>query len=285
VVAVATGPQTLTALRSGDVDMIPISPTEIPQLSGFDISLRADSNSTLQIPVCKTRKPLDDVRVRQALNYATDKDELNAALLAGKGEPMEALFTKDSAFFPKSLAGKYEYNVGKAKKLLKAAGVANGTELGIITIAGNTTSQRLAEVLQQQWAKVGIQLHITPSTAIGQDFYISNREPLFTLPFTRAGVSKVTTQYVGDQIGNVCRWNDPELNSLVDQLGAVATDSTQAVELWQKTQERIFDQALSVWALFQPITWAYDGKQLANVSVVSGLIQYPDFFSIYVKRT
>lgn len=284
VIAIAAGPANETALRAGQVDMIGSSAKDAETLKAqFGIYQRGDSDSTLQFPICKTTKPLDDVRVRQALNYATNLEELNIGLYQKQAEPMEALFVKDSPYFPKSLEGKYEYDVEKAKSLLQQAGVSN-PEIGIITIAGFETSSRAAEILQQQWAKVGVRLKIVPSTQIVDDFYVNAKEPLFTLPYNRGGISKVTTQYVGDTAGNVCDYNNAQLNKMVQELSGLAQDSPEAIELWKDIQELIFDQALSIWGLFTPVIWAYDEGKVGGMAVISATIGYPDFFSIYVKK-
>ncbi len=285
VVAIAAGPQNQTALRAGQINMTGVGTKDVATLtgSGFKIYQRGDSDSVLMLPICKTTKPLDQKIVRQALEYATDLDELNKALYDGQAEPMQALFVKDSPYFPKSLDGKYKYNPDKAKQLLAQAGVPN-PDIGVITISGSEQTQRLAEVLQAQWAKVGVKLKIVPSTQIVDDFFIGAKQPLFTLPFARGGISKVTTLYVGDTAGNVCHYNNTLLNTQVQQLSALAQDSPEAIKLWQQIQENLFEDAASIWGLFTPIIWAYDAKTIGNMGVITATIQYPDFFSIYVKK-
>jgi len=223
------------------------------------------------------------VRVRRALNYATDLDAINTAVMAGLGEPMEALFNKDSPYFPESLDGLYDYNPKKAKKLLRAAGVAPGTDLGMIIIAGQDSAVRWSELLQQQWKEVGINLRIVPSSNFVADYIQNKREPLALIPFNRSGVSKVTTKYGPKAAGNHCNYESPELDALVQQLSSVPEDSNEGIALWKQVQELIFEESLSLWGLFNPIIWAYD-KDLAGIGIVNSAIAYPDVIGAYVKR-
>ena len=253
VVHIPAGPQNQTALRAGQVDMIGITPADIPALEGdYGISRRASPDSYMWMPICKTQAPFDDVRVRQALNYAIDKDALNQGVLQGTGEPMHAMFPADDALFPDALADSYAYDPDRARQLLQEAGVAEGTEVGLITIAGSPAVERFAEIVQQAWSDVGVELRIVPSQNITEDFYQNVREPLFILPTSRGGVSKVTNQYVGPQLGNVCRWDDPELAALTTELASTAADDPKAVQLWAQVQQIVFDDALEHLRSVQP---------------------------------
>lgn len=284
ILGIEAGPQVEATLRAGGIDMMAAQATEVAALEGggFGIYERAESDSTLSLPVCKTTKPLDNVKVRQALQFATNRDELNTALYAGRAEPMEALFTEDSPYFPEDLKGKYAYNVDTAKKMLAEAGVPN-PEIGVITIAGNELSTRFAEVLQQQWAKAGIKLNIVPSTQVVADFFQGAKQPLFTLPSVRAGMAKVTL-WTSQTPGNVCNYQNPSLNQQVQQLAGLAQDSPEAIELWKSIQELVFEDMVSIWGLFTPVVWAYDDDKIGGMGIISASIPYPDFFSVYVKR-
>ena len=161
--------------------------------------------------------------------------------------------------------------------------MAEGTEVGLITIVGSPAVERFAEIVQQAWSDVGVELRIVPSQNITEDFYQNVREPLFILPTSRGGVSKVTNQYVGPQLGNVCRWDDPELAALTTELASTAADDPKAVQLWAQVQQIVFDDAVSIFGLFNPIIWAFDESKLGGVAVGTATIQFPYFFSIFVK--
>ncbi len=153
----------------------------------------------------------------------------------------------------------------------------------MITISGNEQSNKFAEILQQQWAKAGIKLTIQPSTQIVADFYQTAKQPLFTLPSVRAGMSKVSL-WADESIGNVCKYQNPTLTQQINQLSGLAQDTPQAIALWKSIQEIVFDDMVSVWGLFTPVVWAYDDSKIGGMGVISTSIPYPDYWSVYVKK-
>ncbi len=102
------------------------------------------------------RKPLDDIRVRQALNYATDRDALVRTQLRGFGTPANSpLAPADFAYDPQTKG--YRYDLERAKTLLAEAGYANGFSL---KIAVQEPEVDLAEALQGMWANIHVNLQI-----------------------------------------------------------------------------------------------------------------------------
>src|SRR6202042_3505972 len=67
-------------------------------------------------------RPLADVRVRQALNYATNRAAIARALFPGTGTPDSQTTVRGGFGYDPALAGAYPYDVAKARQLLAAAG-------------------------------------------------------------------------------------------------------------------------------------------------------------------
>jgi peptide/nickel transport system substrate-binding protein len=103
--------------------------------------------------------PLGDVRVRRALNYAVNKEALIQITTQGLGTPMRSFLGSSVPLFY-GPAQPYPYDVAKAKALLQEAGVANGLELTILTLAGSLDESSAAVAVQQMWAQVGVKLNI-----------------------------------------------------------------------------------------------------------------------------
>ncbi|MEZ4711148.1 MAG: ABC transporter substrate-binding protein [Caldilineaceae bacterium] len=102
--------------------------------------------------------PLSDVRVRQALNYATDKDALIQLVTFGTGKAMQSYMSSTTPLWaPQEL---YPHNVDKAKELLADAGFADGFEVTSMALAGNADDSALLTALQQMWAEVNVTLNI-----------------------------------------------------------------------------------------------------------------------------
>lgn len=118
--------------------------------------------STVYIAINTTAKPFDNVKVRQALNHAIDKQRI-VQLLNGRATVANQVLPPLMPGYDKSYQG-YDYNPDKAKQLLKEAGFENGFETSIECIAVDP-QPKLCESFQQDLAKVGIKLNINQLAA------------------------------------------------------------------------------------------------------------------------
>jgi len=130
-----------------------------------------------------SKPPLDDVRVRQALNYAVNRDEINKIAAVGLGQPSSAILPKEHWACDAATQNYYTYDPEKAKKLLAEAGHANGVEIETIGWADQLAMQR-QEVIISQLAKVGIRVKLTPmSPAQGvQSYMVEKKGAMFISP-------------------------------------------------------------------------------------------------------
>lgn len=113
----------VAALRSGQVDWIEVPPPDaIPSLksAGINISLWPYPHTYPYTFNTLPSSPFHDVRVRQAANYAIDRDGL-CALLNGTGQPAVGLYPAESPYFGKP-KNTYSHDIDKARALMKAAG-------------------------------------------------------------------------------------------------------------------------------------------------------------------
>ena len=106
------------------------------------------------------KPPLNDVRVRQALNYAIDRESFAKATMAGLSEVATTVLPKAHWAYDPALANFYKYDPDKAKALLAEAGHKDGLELHLIGYTDQRQQQR-QEVLQEQLRKVGIKLRFS----------------------------------------------------------------------------------------------------------------------------
>jgi oligopeptide transport system substrate-binding protein len=118
--------------------------------------------STIYIAINTTAKPFDNVKVRQALNYAIDKQHI-IQLLNGRGTTTNQVLPPLMPGYDKSYTG-YDYNPDKAKALLAEAGFPDGFETSIECISVDP-QPKLCESFQQDLAKVGIKLTINTLAA------------------------------------------------------------------------------------------------------------------------
>ena len=146
-------------LEAGDYDLIVrILPEDVGRLMrGGRVRIDADqSNRALRIGINATKKPFDDVRVRQALNYAVDKESIVKNIYQGLAMVIPTMVGPlNTGYAP--VKG-YSYDPAKAKKLLAEAGYPNGFKTILWTPKGRYLKDfELAQAIQQQLRPVGIE--------------------------------------------------------------------------------------------------------------------------------
>ena len=155
----------LAALKAGDVDVIGygVGPENIPAIKA-DPNLKlliGGSTTKMTIGLNNGARPFNDVRVRRALAYATNKPEIVQGLFFGQGLPIGSHRTPSEADYLE-LSGVYPYNPDKARALLKAAGYSDQKPL---TFTFDLPAQyqnevRIGQAVAAQWAKVGIRAQL-----------------------------------------------------------------------------------------------------------------------------
>jgi glutathione transport system substrate-binding protein len=104
------------------------------------------------------QKPFDNPKVREAINYAINKEALAKVAFSGYAVPAEGVVPKGVEFATK--LGPWPYNPGKARELLKEAGYPNGFESTLWSAYNHTTAQKVIQFVQQQLAQVGIKVQV-----------------------------------------------------------------------------------------------------------------------------
>ncbi len=193
------------ALLAGQVDMIEgvRAPGWIPSIQArkkdllFDMTAPGSIN-TLHMNM--TRKPFDDIRIRQAVRYAIDKEAL-AKSLAPMGKPMVGVMAPayagavTEAELPPEL--RYKYDPDRAKKLLAEAGFAAGLSFPNYMSTREDYSSNML-IVQEQLRKVGMNMEM--SMIDHTTYHLNNRKNLNTLVMFSSSYPPVPTQIFIDQL-------------------------------------------------------------------------------------
>ena len=150
----------VASLLSGDVDIINELPVhDIPQVeaAGNADVMVVNGTRTFFVSINNTKAPFDDVRVRQALNHALDKDLIIDRILGGTAAPLNGVMSPDAFSFNADLT-LYEHDPDKAKQLLADAGYPDGIDL-IIDVEGQF--KEIAEAVAATLASAGIRATVS----------------------------------------------------------------------------------------------------------------------------
>jgi peptide/nickel transport system substrate-binding protein len=233
-----------------------------------------------------TREPLDDVRVRQAIEYAIDRSSIVDTLFLRLWPVAYAPLSPTSLGYWPGAEQMYGYDPDKAMSLLDEAGWVDTDGDGIRDKDGKPlrlwwpvyTYQRMnemAEMVQAQLKEVGIDVNVEVTTfpTLWEAATKCQHDLLhfgFPLPETDAALSTVfASSNVGTGWSHTCTKSD-EIDQLLAE-GRATADTDKRVEIYQKLQKLIMDQALIVpirewttlaaWrAEVQDVAWDVDGQ-------------------------
>ncbi len=152
-------------LQAGEAQFIYPLPAELAKAAQGNPNIQvitAPSIIARYVAMNNLKKPFDDIRVRQALNYAVDKVALARVVFSGYAEPLDSPIPPDLGFYSKQ--GPWPYDPAKAKALLAEAGYPNGFETELWG-ATSTLARRGMEFIQQQFAAVGVKVTVAPLEA------------------------------------------------------------------------------------------------------------------------
>ena len=149
-------------MLAGDIDAFPrfASVQSIPQFQSdprFQVLIGGTEGKTI-LGINNKRKPLDDLRVRQAIAYAIDRKSIIDGAMNGFGAPIGSHLTPNDPGYV-DLTGQYPHDPAKAKALLKAAGVATPLEL-TLTLPPPDYARKSGEVIAAELAEVGVEAKI-----------------------------------------------------------------------------------------------------------------------------
>lgn len=198
------------------------------------------------------RKPFDDVRVRQALNYAIDRNGYDKATEAGLNEIANGVFPKAHWAYDPSIQNRYPYDPAKARELLAAAGLRSGFEMSLIGPTDERSRQRQQVVIAQLQA-VGIRVNLmgfSVNDAIKSFFTDKKGDALLILWGGRPDPSMTLRDlFSKDSFYNPAR-TEPE--GFGDALATTeaSQDLSVRAKLLSKAQHIVSDNALMVPLVF-----------------------------------
>lgn len=269
-------------LQTGEADFIyPVPSMQIETLQN-DKNVKILKNESIivrYISMNVNKKPFDDVRVRQALNYALDKNAFSQVVFNGHTTPLNSVIAPNTQFYAEQKA--YDYNIEKAKQLLTEAGYPNGFSTKIWS-NNSSASVKADEFIQQQLAKVGITVEVVPMEAatLSEKVYNAPAGSGGEVELYYGGWSPSTgdadwgirpllaTESAPPASYNTAYYSNPEVDQLI-QDALHTSDPAARAEAYAKIQEIIWNDA--PWVFL-----SVDDNMAAAGSTITGINLLPD---------
>jgi peptide/nickel transport system substrate-binding protein len=184
--------------------------------------------------------PLNDVKVRQALNYATDKQALIKVVTFGIGEVSNSFMPNGALYWNKDQVG-YPFDLDKAKALIKGSSIPSGGKIAIQVQAGMQQSLQLATALKDMWSKIGIDLDIQQlEQAVVSDNYRNNKYEAYATGWTNDIIDPdelVSYAILPEQVQNYhTGWTNQEAIDLANK-GRAVLDDAERRKIYYRIQE------------------------------------------------
>ena len=245
-------------LKTGGVQIL-----QSPALAQFE-DIKGDANATLlplnggramHVLFVTAKKPFDDVRVRQAVMYAIDKDAIVKSVLEGYGEPLHGPFSSGWIGYDPSLSP-YPYDPAKAKALLAEAGYAGGVDVTYHMTNGVYLRDReVAEVVAAQLGEVGIRLRLQTGEVakILTDWRAGSLDGMLIHAWGTSAdpENMITTEYY-KRTGHA---PDAQLTTLIERSRSTV-EPAERLKVLQELGKYLHDQAYCMCIYSQDEFWA-----------------------------
>ena len=226
-----------------------------------------------------TPNPLSDERVRQALNFAIDKEALIKIVTFGVGTPMRSYMSSSTPLFygPEPA---YAYDLEKAKALMKAAGQENGFALEAQALAGSADDAANLSTIQQMWAQLGVKLAITQmDNATMVSHYDAADFQIQTGYWTDDIIdpSEITSYfaYFPTTESQHSGYDDPTIQKLY-------LDSTKEADKTKRAEQ--YKQIQEIYVKAAPIVFMYQSPYPVGLrKTVQGFVQIPLGNNIFLR--
>ena len=244
-------------LQNGDFDAITNVPfnqaAQVKELPG--IKLEVSPSYRLDYVYLNTaKKPLDDKRIRLAMNYAANREAILKLVYFGYGEIPNSYMPKVNFWSDKVAV--LPFDIEKAKQLVKEAGY-DGTPIQLMVDTGNAPYRQIATILQQGWSQAGLKVEIV-------EFDVSTAFSMTQKGDYQAYVSYITSDindddelatiegdYTGATEAFFTRYKNDEVVGLLKQ-GRQTMDPAKRAVVYGRIQDILYHDGYSVPLNFAP---------------------------------
>jgi len=238
-------------LKNGEVDIATSIDLKDMEALGQDPNVEVRQEAAVNIefmPLNQKHKPFDDIRVRKAVNYAINKQNLLDYVQYGYARQLksplpEGMPGHDGSFW------EYEYDPDRAQSLLEEAGLADGFQTSLVISSDDPQLKRAATMVQSDLKDLGITVDIqTLATPTLREMRNNGELPLTFLGWLPdyndpdAFVNLLASWNIGSGGNNWAWYENPMVDSLITE-GKAESDPEARDEIYRELQKTVVDDA------------------------------------------
>ncbi|MCL2832036.1 MAG: ABC transporter substrate-binding protein [Treponema sp.] len=241
-----------TGLEGGNINGAMVTPDVLGKLDQKKYEIVTGySNSVQMMALNNSVKPLNDIRVRQALNYAIDVKDIIDSAFYGRGEPSGSpLIPGLKLYYNETLKDPYPFDIAKAKTLLTDAGYPNGFDLEIKVPSNYAMHIDTAQVIINQLAKINVHATIRLvdwATWLTDVYRGRNYEAtVISLDGSTISPQSFLSRYVSSSASNFLNFKSDTYDKLFAQILTETNEDTR-IQMYKQAQKIISDEAAAVY--------------------------------------
>ncbi|UCP80123.1 glutathione ABC transporter substrate-binding protein GsiB [Pectobacterium versatile] len=226
-----------------------------------------------------TQKPFDNPKVRQALNYAINKEALIKVAFSGYATPAEGPLPSNIDYSVKYHP--WPYDPAKARELLKEAGYPDGFTTTLWSSHNHSTAQKVLQFTQQQLAQVGVKVQVTAMDAGQRAAEVEGKgvkETGVRLFYTGWSASTGEADWALSPLFATASWPPAQFNTAFYSNPQVDADLATALKTTDRTEkQKLYKDAQDkIWADAPWIFLATERLVSANSKKLTGFYVMPD---------
>lgn len=267
----------VTGLQSGALDVVAhMSSDQTAQLEEDEFTIEQGSMNLVQaLYLNNAEKPFDDVRVRQALCYAVDKQAVIDLAFDGFGIPLgTSMFPSFAKYYDESLTDYYTQDLEKAKELLTEAGYPDGFEMTITVPSNYTPHVNTATVLVELLKEIGVQATVEPvdwNTWLDEVYGQRKFQSTITGLTSDNMTARKLLERFGSEVGNnFTNYSNEEYDEILAK-ALTATDDEEQIALYKQLEKNLTENAANVYL-----------QDMADLVAVRTGLEGLTFYPLYV---
>ena len=274
---VADADMLVTNLKGGSIDMaMRLTTSQAAELTeGFHIE-EGTMNLVQALYLNNDVEPLNNEKVRQALCYAINPDEIMDMMADGKGVRIgTSMYPGLKKYYDEEYANYYEQDYEKAKALLKEAGYEDGFDLEITVSSADQPHVDTAQVIAEELKNIGVNVKIKPvEWEVWLEEVYANRNYQSTVvgvDASNVSARAMLERFTTDGHGNFVNFSDEEYDKIFKE-AISTTDEEKQIKLYKELEGILAEKAANVYI-----------QDLANLVAISDKFGGYVFYPLYVQ--